>query len=360
MQYEDVIQSIPDELPEIKQLLNDNQQQQHYKQEGNIQIIYLPESHKVESILQAARDLVLYFATHVPGEIAKSAPQRAIIYLALTEIDKTFPEKGQPFTEKNMNTGHCIFPGGNVEEGGTGYIVIYRMQEWKKVLLHELFHWSGLTVSENPKSNVSLPVRYAEGGKKLSNGVDWTESLVELSASVLYQHYIRGLKKIGDDTSNWAEDYAKAASEYLERAIGWLLHTLGPRGKQNGPGYLYLKWLFWTKVRDEGNFRRCVEWLTERIWRKKLARKEPIMVSLDIKLFLLDGKEEKWPELSYDHWRWEDSNVGNWVMEKELEAKRWQYGGATTNSKRMKLRRRRQSRMRRMKVYWLRRSRKTR
>jgi hypothetical protein len=66
------------------------------------------------------------------------------IYIYMTEFKKLFPTKrGEVIDSEHANTGlsyHCT---------RTNYVVVYRKEEWFKVLIHELFHAMGLSFIES-------------------------------------------------------------------------------------------------------------------------------------------------------------------------------------------------------------------
>jgi hypothetical protein len=66
------------------------------------------------------------------------------IYIYMTHFKKLFPgEKGEAFDSEHANTGmsyHCA---------KTNDIVVYRKEEWFKVLIHESFHAFGLSFIES-------------------------------------------------------------------------------------------------------------------------------------------------------------------------------------------------------------------
>lgn len=66
------------------------------------------------------------------------------IYIYMTHFKKRFPdEKGEAFDTEHANTGmsyHCT---------RDNYIVVYREEEWFKVLIHESFHAFGLSFIES-------------------------------------------------------------------------------------------------------------------------------------------------------------------------------------------------------------------
>jgi hypothetical protein len=69
---------------------------------------------------------------------------RLMIYVYLTDFKKRFPaQKEQPLDSEHANTGmsyHCA---------RTNDVVVYRREEWFKVLIHELFHALGLSFIES-------------------------------------------------------------------------------------------------------------------------------------------------------------------------------------------------------------------
>lgn len=67
-----------------------------------------------------------------------------IIYIYLTDFEKRFPtQQGLPLDAEHANTGmsyHCV---------RTNDVIVYRREEWFKVLIHELFHAFGLSFIES-------------------------------------------------------------------------------------------------------------------------------------------------------------------------------------------------------------------
>lgn len=66
------------------------------------------------------------------------------IYIYMTDFKKLFPtKKGEAIDSEHANTGmsyHCT---------RSNYVVVYRKEEWFKVLIHELFHAMGLSFIES-------------------------------------------------------------------------------------------------------------------------------------------------------------------------------------------------------------------
>ena len=69
---------------------------------------------------------------------------RLSIYIYLTDFEKRFPtQQGLPLDAEHANTGmsyHCV---------RTNDVIVYRREEWFKVLIHELFHAFGLSFIES-------------------------------------------------------------------------------------------------------------------------------------------------------------------------------------------------------------------
>ena len=66
------------------------------------------------------------------------------VYIYLTDFEKRFPtQQGLPLDAEHANTGmsyHCV---------RTNDVIVYRREEWFKVLIHELFHAFGLSFIES-------------------------------------------------------------------------------------------------------------------------------------------------------------------------------------------------------------------
>jgi hypothetical protein len=69
---------------------------------------------------------------------------RLSVYIYLTDFEKRFPtQQGLPLDAEHANTGmsyHCV---------RTNDVIVYRREEWFKVLIHELFHAFGLSFIES-------------------------------------------------------------------------------------------------------------------------------------------------------------------------------------------------------------------
>lgn len=82
---------------------------------------------------------LIYLWLHVSNKYRDSNCSNTItIYIYLSDLYKTLPEKGKQLEEFNVNTAittSCI---------KNGKIYIYREEEWFKVLIHETFHVFGL------------------------------------------------------------------------------------------------------------------------------------------------------------------------------------------------------------------------
>ena len=66
------------------------------------------------------------------------------IFIYMTSFKKRFPtEKGQPLDAEHVNTGMSYHCAKNNE------VIVYRKEEWFKVLIHELFHALGLSFIED-------------------------------------------------------------------------------------------------------------------------------------------------------------------------------------------------------------------
>lgn len=227
-------------------------------------------SSSADALVKEASELVQFFVSSVPDEAAraKTAATEAPIYLALTDVPKKRAVPGQPFNEQHINTGLTLFPSKESSSNTEATILIYRKQEWKKVLIHELFHWSGLQAAASEDGSTPIILTYASGtsSRSKTQRPDWTEAVVEMSASAVYQDWLHR-----SSTQIWKERYAKLAAEHLRSMISLLLRTSGPEKDQQGPGYLLLKYAFWASVGSSADGGRgATTWLRDKIWKTGL------------------------------------------------------------------------------------------
>jgi hypothetical protein len=216
----------------------------------HIRILYPGKNQSEPAIRSEAQRILDYFSDKVSyGSRAKG---QAMIYLALTPFEKKLPSPGSTFNESNINTGFTVFPSKS--------ILVYRFQEWPKVLFHELFHWAGCEV--NVDVDRPIPIVYESGNRQVvMENHGWTESLVEWNASMLYQEFRNGAPfPRADVTPSWQESYAQGATKHLQSLLSTLLSTKGPEKDEFGPEYLFLKYWFWSGYSGE-KWEGCVSQL---------------------------------------------------------------------------------------------------
>ena len=104
------------------------------------------------------------------------------IYIYMTEFKKLFPtKKGEVIDTKHVNTGmayHCA---------RTNDVVVYRKEEWFKVLIHELFHAMGLSFIESdmPKGVDRAMQSMLQAMYSISHPVRIYETYCEIWARIL-------------------------------------------------------------------------------------------------------------------------------------------------------------------------------
>ena len=96
-----------------------------------------------------------------------------ILYYPLKD-KKFIPKKGEPIDVGNVNSGYCYINSNETETN----IVIYRQEEFHKVLLHELIHLYDIIPFDINYDN------YINTKYKLTNHINTNEALVELNALI--------------------------------------------------------------------------------------------------------------------------------------------------------------------------------
>ena len=104
------------------------------------------------------------------------------IYIYMTDFKKLFPtRKGEAFESEHANTGmsyHCA---------RNNDVVVYRKEEWFKVLIHELFHAFGLSFIESdmPDGMDAAMQAMLEKTYAISHPVRFYETYCEIWARIL-------------------------------------------------------------------------------------------------------------------------------------------------------------------------------
>ena len=104
------------------------------------------------------------------------------IYIYMTDFKKRFPtEKGQPLDAEHANTGlsyHCA---------KNNDVIVYRKEEWFKVLIHELFHAFGLSFIDSDMEDAvnSRMQRVLHNTYAISHQVHIYETYCEIWARIL-------------------------------------------------------------------------------------------------------------------------------------------------------------------------------
>ena len=104
------------------------------------------------------------------------------IYIYLTDFKKRFPlQKGLPLDAEHANTGmsyHCA---------KNNDVIVYRREEWFKVLIHELFHAMGLSFIESdmPEGVDAAMQRLLQSTYAISHPVRIYETYCEIWARIL-------------------------------------------------------------------------------------------------------------------------------------------------------------------------------
>ena len=143
------------------------------------------------------------------------------IYLYFHEKNKDLPTtKGGVICTHNVNSGltsKYLFSKGPVT------IIIYRLQEWEKVLLHELIHAFGLddhvsTLKYEKKSSL-----FQEKFKIVNTEFSLKEAYVEIIASIIYSGITYLLRNKGCSYKEFAKKYKASlnllSKEYIQTAI---------------------------------------------------------------------------------------------------------------------------------------------
>ena len=112
------------------------------------------------------------------------------VFIYLTPFRKVLPENGEIIGKDNVNTAYttsCV---------PHGKIVIYRSEEWLKVLIHETFHVLGLDFSHHPNASITKEVKKMfpiNSDINLFEG--YTETWAEILNCVLVSYFRTNNKK---------------------------------------------------------------------------------------------------------------------------------------------------------------------
>jgi len=128
------------------------------------------------------------------------------INIFMTEFKKKIPKcKNKIIGIDNVNNGYST-----INNENTGYIVIYRKEEWFKVLIHELFHNLNLDFSTN---NISKSVKILSKTFGVDSDYLFFETYCETWAriiNVLIESYFKSEKKNKDrDINSFYKCYNK-------------------------------------------------------------------------------------------------------------------------------------------------------
>ena len=100
-----------------------------------------PDLKKIQAYAMRVCALIHLVSMHASRSMCSSTLK---VFIYMTDFKKRFPtEKGQPLDAEHANTGMSYHCAKNNE------VVVYRQEEWFKVLIHELFHAFGLSFIES-------------------------------------------------------------------------------------------------------------------------------------------------------------------------------------------------------------------
>ena len=140
---------------------------------------HTPDLKKMQAHARSVCALMHLVSMHASRSACSSALN---IYMYMTDFKKRFPiKKGEVIDTEHANTGmsyHC---------STTNDIVVYRKEEWFKVLIHESFHAFGLSFIENdmPKGVDRAMQTMLQKMYSISHSVRIYETYCEIWARIL-------------------------------------------------------------------------------------------------------------------------------------------------------------------------------
>jgi hypothetical protein len=120
----------------------------------------------------------------------KKCGKKLDVFIYLTPFKKILPENGETIGKDNVNTAYTTSCAPH------GKIVIYRSEEWFKVLIHETFHVLGLDFSHHPNDSITKELKKifpVNSDIKLFEG--YTEAWAEILNCLFVSYYRTKSKK---------------------------------------------------------------------------------------------------------------------------------------------------------------------
>ena len=148
-----------------------------------IQVEFLIGERKFKLIFVLENEQIVYKAYakaiaawfYMTRDINKQCSKTLIVYFYFSQLKKTIPlSKTEIIAEEHANTGFTYTCSYNAE------IVIYRKEEWFKVLLHESFHNLGMDFSSHKQQNNKILSLF-----KVDSQVNLFEAYTEMWAEII-------------------------------------------------------------------------------------------------------------------------------------------------------------------------------
>ena len=102
-------------------------------------------THEQYMLIKPRIKMILYMIEYLRTK-SKEKNKEADFYLVLTNLTKYFPENNETIDAKHVNTGFTDFY--------ENIIFIWRLEEFEKVLFHELIHWYNMDTRDHDYHNI--------------------------------------------------------------------------------------------------------------------------------------------------------------------------------------------------------------
>ena len=165
-----------------------------------IHFVYNETSHNINKIMIYLQKIYMWvYVCNIYSPI--NCSNNLDIYLYLTDLKKNIPNNNlESFDRMNVNTGYtyaCMYEDivdpllKNREDSNE--LIIFREEEWFKVLIHETFHSMGLDFSSMDNSNITKKIQeifHIKNIKDIRLYESYTEICAELIHSVFFAHFV--------------------------------------------------------------------------------------------------------------------------------------------------------------------------
>ena len=165
---------------------------EHTLSSGEIVTVFfiIPEFVKSTELINKFILIILTWFEFIYPYASKKCGKRLDVFIYLTPFEKVLPENGETIGKDNVNTAYttsCV---------PHGKIVIYRSEEWFKVLIHETFHVLGLDFSHHQNADITKKLKQIfpiNSDIKLFEA--YTETWAEILNCIFVSYYRTKTKK---------------------------------------------------------------------------------------------------------------------------------------------------------------------